>query len=245
MNNSEVLISIKDIKKQYLKNNVLNGITFDIHKKEKIAILGANGSGKTTLIEIISQSKNPNSGEIIYNLKTKNPKFQIGVQFQEGKWPPGLSSYDVLKFYKKIYFNVTDEHINSLVNAFHLTEFYKKPLNKLSGGQKQRFNALLAVLHNPQIIILDEISNGLDLQLKHEIMKFLKHYLKENENSLLIVSHSPGEVEALCDRLIIIDNGICFFDSSIKNVIEKYNSVEKLMNIYFEGKLNSNHEENK
>ncbi len=237
MDNS-VIVSIKDLKKSYNKSTeVLKGITLDIHKGEKIAILGANGSGKTTLVEIISDSHKPTSGKIDYNFKNKNIKFAIGIQFQEGNWPPGLSSHDLLQFYKKIYSDVTDERVKTLVKSFGMDEFVNKGLNKLSGGQKQRFNALLAILHNPELIILDEISNGLDLQLKHNILKFLKQYLKDNNNALLIVSHSPGDVEYLCDRIIIIDKGYCYFDMSVNEAIKKYKSIENLMNIYFDGKL--------
>ena len=239
----EIVLTITDLKKTYGSKVVLDGINFQMEKGERVAILGANGCGKTTLVEIICQTKKYTSGKIEYNFKNKDVKQAIGIQFQEGNWPSGLSAYDILVFYKAIYPKVTNEWVEKLVKSFDLTDFYKRSLIKLSGGQKQRFNALLAVFHNPEFIILDEISNGLDLQLKYNVLKFLKKLLDNNGSSLLIVSHSPDEVNFLCNRLVIIDKGKIFLNKTISDINKKYESVVKLMNMYFDGKLSENNDE--
>ncbi len=235
--NNKCLLNIKNITKNYGKTEVLRGINFKVFKGEKIAILGANGCGKTTLVELICRTKKFSSGSISYNFKNKSINNAIGVQFQEGNWPDSLSSFDIINFYKEIYPSVTKEWVDNLLSVFGLKEFYKRPLNRLSGGQKQRFNALLAVLHKPELLILDEISNGLDIQLKHNILVFLEEWLNESQSSLLIVSHNPTEVEYLCNRLVLIDKGKIIINMTVSDVIKKYNSVDNMMNLYFERKL--------
>lgn len=193
--------------------------------------------GKTTLVELICQTKKPTSGEINYYFDDDKIKEHIGVQFQEGNWPLGLSAYDIIDFYKGIYPYIKDETIKQLVEIFDLKKFYKKSLNKSSGGQRQRFNALLAVLHNPDLIILDEVTTGLDIQMRNNILKFLKQQAIEQEKTIILVSHNPDEIEYLCQRVILLHNSSILIDLTVQQVLEKYQSVAKMMFVYFEGGL--------
>lgn len=193
--------------------------------------------GKTTLVELICQTKKPTSGEINYYFDDDKIKEHIGVQFQEGTWPLGLSAYDIIDFYKGIYPHIKEDKIKQLVEIFDLKKFYKKSLNKLSGGQRQRFNALLAVIHNPDLIILDEVTTGLDIQMRNNILKFLKQQAIEKEKTIILVSHNSDEIEYLCQRVILLHNGSILIDLTIQQVFEKYQSVAKMMHAYFEGGL--------
>ncbi len=231
------ILEIKDLKKKFGPKQVLKGINLSLKLGDKLGVLGANGCGKTTLVEIICQTQKASSGKIIYNFQEKNPKKAIGIQFQEGNWPSSLSAKDIVKFYLEIYPYVKKSWINQIVESFGMTEFYSRSLNRLSGGQKQRFNAMLAILHKPELTILDEVSNGLDLELKHNIVKFLKEYLNDKKRNLIIVSHNPDLIQSLCNRLIIIDDGIILLNNSIKEIIKKYTSVSELMSNYFDEKL--------
>lgn len=236
----KIILDIKNIKKHFKKLKVLKGINLKVKDGEKLAILGANGSGKTTLIEIICKIKKQNSGTIDYDFKGDSIKKSIGIQFQEGNWPDSLSAFDIIKFYKTIYLNITDKWIETLLKEFGLKDFYKRNLNNLSGGQKQRFNALLSILIKPELLILDELSNGLDIELKHRIIKFLKKWLLKTNTSLIFISHNPSEVENLCDNLAIIHEGKIYYENDIKSIIKEFGSVSNIMDIYFEGGLNGN-----
>nr|WP_246157308.1 AAA family ATPase [Spiroplasma tabanidicola] len=114
--------------------------------------------------------------------------------------------------------------------------FFKTPLNGLSGGQKQRFNALLSVINDPKIIILDELTTGLDLELQFKIIEFFKQKVK-NKQTLLIVSHHPDEIEQLCNRLIIISDNKVLLDKTIEEIRKEYGTVRNLMNKFYKGKI--------
>ncbi|AHF57882.1 ABC transporter ATP-binding protein [Spiroplasma eriocheiris] len=233
----QTILKINNLRKNYGKKEVLKDINLNVYQGENIAILGANGSGKTTLVEIICQTKTASGGEIHYHFSNDKIKENIGIQFQDGDWPDGLSAKDILEFYKALYPHVSEEETFALIKAFDLTEFFSRPLNRLSGGQRQRFNALLAVFHKPELIILDEVSTGLDIQLRHNILKFLKNMTQDHQKTIMLISHNPDEVEFLCDRLVILHEGKIYFDAKIKDVIDKYQGVAKLMDLYFEGGL--------
>ncbi|WP_342252573.1 ABC transporter ATP-binding protein [Spiroplasma endosymbiont of Amphibalanus improvisus] len=234
-----ILIKIKNLEKSYGKTQILKKINLNIYKNETVAILGANGAGKTTLIEIICKTKKATSGSVEYFFDKGGVKENIGVQFQEGVWPAGVTPKDILKFFQGIY-NVSDERIEKLEEVFELKDFIKRPLAKISGGQKQRFNALLAVVHNPNLILLDEVTTGLDIQLQYKILNYIKKEICDGKHTLLLVSHGPEEIEKLVDRILIIDEGKIFIDIKTKDVISKYKSVRNMLDKFFAKELEGN-----
>ncbi|ATZ18477.1 ABC transporter ATP-binding protein [Williamsoniiplasma somnilux] len=232
----KTIIQIKDLKKSFGKKEVLKGINLEIKEGERIAILGGNGAGKTTLVEIIAQTSKQTSGDIQIDIPG-NLKKEIGIQFQNGEWPAGISANDMIQFYKAMFPNFTDEWEKKLNSVFEIDEFRKRHLNRLSGGQKQRFNAMISVLNNPKIVILDELTTGLDMLLQFKIIEFYKTNTANTNQTLILVSHSPEEVELLCERMIIIHKGLVGFDQPVKEVVNKYGSVRKAMDLYFAGGL--------
>ena len=231
------IIEVKNIEKNYGSKKVLKNINFKIEKNESIAVIGANGAGKTTLVEIICQTKKSSKGTIKYNFAKGSIKENIGIQFQEGNWPTGLTPKDIIHFYRGVYQNVTNKQIDKLINIFEIEEFFNRGLNKLSGGQKQRFNALLAVIHSPSLIILDEITTGLDIQLQYKILKYIKELTESKKHTLILVSHNPEEVQNLVKRVLLLHEGEIYLDLKIDEVIKKFGNVRQMMNQYFEGKL--------
>ncbi|ASZ09411.1 ABC transporter ATP-binding protein [Mesoplasma chauliocola] len=230
------IIEIKNLSKSFKNKVVLKDFNLDIKEGERIAIMGANGCGKTTLVEMIAQFNKPDKGTIKINLD-ENIKAEIGIQLQTGDWPAGITPSDMLTFYKSIYPKFTKEWEAIISDVFDIKEFIKTPLKKLSGGQKQRFNAMISVMNNPKIVILDELTTGLDMELQYKITDFFRDNVKQNKQTLLLVSHHPEEVEILCDRIVIIHEGNIFFDKKISAVISKYGSVRDLMNLFFKGEL--------
>lgn len=234
----KTLIEVRDLKKSFGKGSnfkeVLKGINFDIKEGQHIAILGPNGAGKTVLVETIAGLIKPSSGTIKYLYPFKKSFLEeIGFQFQDSSYPAGLGTKDIIKFVLDVFGSkITIEEFNGLVKIFGINEFYNKKVSKLSGGQQQRLNALLAILHKPKIIFFDEISTGLDVQIRNQIKHFIKEYAKENKQTICIVSHYVDEIEYLADWVAIVDNGKILVLAEKTKIIEEYGSLEKLIEIY-------------
>lgn len=229
--NNEYIIEVKNLSKKIKKLTIINNINLKILKGEKIAIIGANGSGKTTLIELICGITKASTGKI--NINTGVEKInRIGLQFQEGYWPAGITPKAIIKYYvgKK---SINNKKIKKLLNIFGIEKFYNKQLNNLSGGEKQRFNAMLAIINNPEILILDEPTSGLDLKMQVKLTKFFKEYIINNQKTLLMTSHIPEEIENLCNRVILLENGTIISDLKIKDIINNYGSIRLFIEKYY------------
>ncbi|AUM62733.1 ABC transporter ATP-binding protein [Spiroplasma monobiae] len=230
----QTIIDVKNISKSFGKKIIFKDFSLEIKEGQRVALMGANGCGKTTLVEMIAQFSKPDSGEIKINLQN-NIKQEIGIQLQEGSWPNGITAQNMLDFYKSVYPKFTKEWEEKLKQVFEIEEFINRPLKKLSGGQRQRFNAMISIMNNPKIVILDELTTGLDMELQFKIIDFFKVNTKEFKQTLLLVSHHPEEVEEMCDRLIIIKDSKVWYDDSVENTIKNHNSVRELMNRFFKG----------
>ncbi|WP_308150068.1 ABC transporter ATP-binding protein [Spiroplasma sp. AdecLV25b] len=222
-----LLVNLGNINKWYGNNKVLTNINLIINNGDKIAILGANGQGKTTLIELISQIQTPTKGTINYNFNSKNIKAEIGIQLQENNWPANLTIKHILNFYKSVYPNITQIKINELLTTLQLNNIYHKKLQLFSPGQKQRFNLLLALVHSPQLLILDELTSGLDLPLQKIIINHISNL--SPEQTLLLVSHNLTEIEMLCNRIIVLKDSSIVYDNTLKTTLIKYENLNEFI----------------
>ncbi|AOG60499.1 ABC transporter ATP-binding protein [Spiroplasma helicoides] len=229
------MIEIINVSKRYGKKVILDNINFTVQDGEAVGILGSNGAGKTTLMEIIVGQIKASSGKVLLNGQEDAYK-KFGIQFQEGFWPKGMTSRLLIKYFKKKWSKQFDERTNELIEIFEIKSILDKDLNELSGGQKQRLNTLLAILNNPNYIFLDEMITGLDLKMQLRLASFFSD-LKKEKKTLIVISHIPEEVEHLCDRVIIIDDGKIFLDMKIDEVLKKYKTVRELLIKYYEGDL--------
>ncbi len=230
--NHKKVIEVKNLYKSFgngeNKKVVLNNINLDIYEGENIALLGGNGAGKTTLVEILAGLNKPTSGKINYLFDYKK-SFQekIGIQFQDSSYPPAISVKEVIKFMINIYGSkMNKDELNALIKIFGIDEYYKKRASKLSGGQQQRLNVLLALIHKPHIIFLDELSTGLDISIRTRIKNFIQEYSIENNMLIILVSHDMGEVQQLCQRMIFLKNGQIVVNDLIKNLVKKNETLE-------------------
>lgn len=227
----KVLIDIKNLRKEFGKfskaKTVLHDISFQIRQFESVGILGGNGAGKTTLVEILAGLNKQTSGEIDYLFEYENNYLEeIGIQFQDSSYPPGLSVKEIIYFVLDIYKTKIDTNeLNALIKIFGINEYYKKHVSSLSGGQQQRLNALLALLHKPKVLFLDEISTGLDITIRTKIKNFIKLYAKENNMTLVLVSHDMEELEFLVDRILIIDKGYVVVNTTKSEILKKHKSI--------------------
>ena len=206
---SNIIISVKNLVKNYGNFNAVKNISFDVYEGEIFGLLGPNGAGKSTTLEIIETLRDKTSGEIIVdgiNLDT-NPgaiKKIIGVQLQTSGFYPGLNLMELIQLFAGLY-NQKVEPMKFL-KLVNLEDKAKNKFKELSGGQKQRFSIATTLINKPKIIFLDEPTTGLDPQARRNLWDLIKD-IKRKGTTVIITTHYMDEAEQLCDRIAIMDEG--------------------------------------
>jgi ABC-2 type transport system ATP-binding protein len=215
------MISVRDLVKHYGEVKAVNGISFTIRKGEITGLLGPNGAGKTTTLRIITGYLKPTSGMISIDefLVDQNPieiKNRIGYLPESAPLYPDMMVYDFLQFMADIRQIYDKEKIKDVAIQCGITEVMHKNINELSKGYKQRVGLAQAILHDPEILVLDEPTNGLDPNQIVEIRDLIKELGKEK--TVILSTHILQEVEATCNRVIIIDKGAIVADDSTSDL---------------------------
>jgi Cu-processing system ATP-binding protein len=211
------MIEVKNISKKFGKLQVLDDITVKMNKGECIAMIGPNGCGKTTLIKSILGMVLPNTGEIFFDeksiLKDIEYRKNIGYMPQIGRYPENMTIGQIISMVKGIR-NSDEELDEELYHAFEIEKLLDKKMRTLSGGTTQKVSATLAFLFNPQVLILDEPTAGLD-PLASEILK--EKIIRERENGklILITSHLLSELDDLISEIIFLHDGHLVFHKSV------------------------------
>ncbi len=228
--NKNILVEIKDLEKSFITKNgkkeVHKKLSLNIYKNERLAIIGTNGAGKSVLVEMIASVLKQDSGTIKFNFdEGKNEFDEIGIQFQTMDEKNSLlKPKNLIHFYRKIYSTerVTNKNLDELIKIFDVEDLINKKMGELSGGQKQRINLLLAVMHNPELLILDEFTSGLDIISVIDILDFINKRQKETKTTMVIISHNPKEIKDLSDRIVLIKNGVIAKEFKTSVVNKKY-----------------------
>ncbi len=226
---ADFLVKGVNINKFYRKQHVLKNVNLTVKTGDRIGIVGPNGTGKTTLCEILAQISRVSDG-------TSKKKFgvRIGMQLQESKYPKGVTGYDILNLYLKAYnLFISPNEIYQLLLALQIEKIMNKDITKLSGGQQQKINILLALIVEPDLIILDELATGLDLEIKDKIYEILSTFLANQDKALLLISHNMEEIEKFCDTLIFMIDGEIIKISKVDEIIAEYGNVEKFVKDQF------------
>ncbi len=218
------------VKNNNKRKHVLKGVTLGLRQGETLAIVGANGAGKTVLLETILGFNIPDSyNKMILNLGHKNYADnlqEVGIQYQQAKMPTNFKVREAIDNQMKLYGKKIDKVVvNEMIEQFGILEFINSLVESLSGGQKQRLNLLLAVMHQPKIMILDEFITGLDVNSVRKIISYVNSLKVKNGSSMIIISHQPEEIEALADRIVIMKNGIVTGQTNVAEVLVKYRSM--------------------
>ncbi|HOL56264.1 MAG TPA: ABC transporter ATP-binding protein [Spirochaetota bacterium] len=227
------MISIRNLVKSYGKNEpAVKGVSFEIGKGEIVGLLGPNGAGKTTIMKIITSYMNPTSGEVIIDGKNTIDD-SLYTKSLIGYLPENSPQYDDMTVYEYLYFTAEirgvkkDEIPQAIEKMVELTDLYNvvsKKIGELSKGYKKRVGLASVMIHDPQILILDEPTAGLD---PNQIITFRKMLRRLAEKKTIIVStHILSEIEAICERVIIIKSGRIVANDYIQNLIAKFSEDE-------------------
>ncbi|OQP60221.1 ABC transporter ATP-binding protein [Niastella populi] len=206
---SKVIISVKDLKKNYGQFEAVKGISFDVIEGEIFGLLGPNGAGKSTTLEIIETLREKTSGQVFvggFNLDTEQNSIKqlIGVQLQTSGFYPGLNLVELIDLFAGLYNRTINPR--DLLKMVNLEDKAKSKFKDLSGGQKQRFSIATTLINDPKIIFLDEPTTGLDPQARRNLWDLIKS-IRAKGTTVIITTHYMDEAEVLCDRIAIIDSG--------------------------------------
>jgi ABC-2 type transport system ATP-binding protein len=221
--NKKIMISVRDLVKNYGNFQAVKSISFDVYEGEIFGLLGPNGAGKSTTLEIIETLRDKTTGKVfvdgmdLYNAASAIKKI-IGVQLQTSGFYPGLNLVELIRMFGGLYNKHVDPY--QLLAKVNLTEKSKSKSKELSGGQRQRFSIATTLINNPKIIFLDEPTTGLDPQARRNLWDLIRE-IRDNGTTVIITTHYMDEAEQLCDRIAIMDEGkIIKLDSPDKMIDE-------------------------
>jgi ABC-2 type transport system ATP-binding protein len=200
------LLEVKNLFKKYKNIPAVNGVSFNVEQGVCLGLLGPNGAGKTTAIEVIEDVIPPTSGEILYKGKPRAASFEdeIGIQFQTTSLLSFLTVRETLETFQNLYRKTAT--IDDLVALCRLTKFQNQYNDQISGGQRQRFLLALALINQPELLILDEPSTGLDPQARRNLWNLVRQIKKEGK-TIILTTHYMEEAQHLCDEIAIMDYG--------------------------------------
>ncbi len=208
-NKMSTMISVKDLYKAYGETQAVNGISFQVEEGEIFGMVGPNGAGKTTAIECVEGLRKADSGEVrVLDLdpirQERQLRPQLGIQLQQAFLPENLKVWEALDMYKSFYDHTVDWE--ELLEELGLAEKRNTSFRKLSGGQKQRLFIALALLNDPKLVFLDELTTGLDPHARHTIWDLVRE-VQGRGKTVFLTTHYMEEAENLCSRVAIMDRG--------------------------------------
>ncbi|WP_436739024.1 ABC transporter ATP-binding protein [Streptomyces sp. BBFR102] len=203
------IIEVSGVRKAYGDRTVVDGISFTVEEGEIFGILGPNGAGKTTTVECVEGLRRPDAGSVrVAGLDPVQDRDGVtrvlGAQLQESELQPKITVQEALRLYAACYPDPADWR--ALAGRLGLTEILGTRFAKLSGGQKQRLFIALALIGNPRVVVLDELTTGLDPRARRETWALIEE-VRDSGVTVLLVTHFMEEAQRLCDRIAVIDRG--------------------------------------
>jgi ABC-2 type transport system ATP-binding protein len=227
----DAVIRVNDLHKFYGDTQAVAGISFQVERGEIFGMVGPNGAGKTTTIECVEGLRERDRGEIhVLGLDPISQERQLrpllGIQLQEAHLPDNLKVWEAMDMYASFY----DGHLDweELLEDLGLAEKRKTAFRKLSGGQKQRLFIALALLHDPELVFLDELTTGLDPRARRVIWDLIREVCQRGK-TIFLTTHYMEEAENLCDRVAIIDRGKLVALDTPANLIQKLEINERVI----------------
>ncbi len=231
-------ITVQGVTKYYGEQKALDNVSFQVKTGGIVGFLGPNGAGKSTMMKIITGFIPASSGSVLVNGSEVGPD-NLDIRNKIGYLPENNPLYTemyvreylgfVASFYKP---SDLKQQVNDIITLTGLTAEQKKKIGSLSRGYRQRVGLAQALIHNPEVLILDEPTTGLDPNQIVEIRNLIKEAGKEK--TVMLSTHIMQEVEAICDRVIIIDNGVIIADEEKSNIYSKIKNTGQTVNVEFD-----------
>lgn len=236
--NGKVVIKVEHLRKVYGATVAVEDISLEIYAGEIFGMVGPNGAGKTTTTECIEGLRHPDSGTIqVFGMNPQKDAYalreRIGVQLQTSALQDRLKVWEALDLFASFYANPVDA--KQLLDQMGLTEKRNDKFAKLSGGQKQRLFIGLALINNPELVFLDELTTGLDPQARHAMWDMVRG-IRDRGKTVFLTTHFMEEAERLCDRVAIVNHGKIVALDTPQNLIRQLGAENRLI-FSVDGKL--------
>ena len=238
---SAALRSLVKRKKKDVK--AVKGISFDVAPGEIVGFLGPNGAGKTTSLKMMSGLLYPTDGELSvlgFEPSKRQPEYLRQMTLVMGNrnqlhWDiPALDSFELNRAIYQVPRDEFDATVKEFVELMDIGELVKKPVRNLSLGERMKVEITAALLHRPKVLFLDEPTIGLDVTMQRRIREFFREYNERTGATVLLTSHYMRDVEALCQRVIVIHHGRILFDGDLEDLVERF-SVSKTIALKLDG----------
>ena len=234
---SDIMLEIQNLNKSYRRRKIIDNLNMTVYKGDIYGFLGANGEGKTTTIRMITSLIKADSGDIIINGKSvincKNEAIRnIGAMVEAPKFYENMSGYENLELMARIMPGISDRDIQNVLDLVGLKDRGRDKFKEYSMGMKQRLGIANALLGDPELIILDEPSNGLDPYGMKEINNLIVSLVKRFDKTFIISSHLLHEMEGICNRIGILHSGKLCIEGEVRALIND-NKVENLEELFF------------
>ena len=245
------ILKCENLNKKFGKKQILKNVSSEVNEGEILGFIGPNGAGKTTTIKMILGLQSIDSGNVYinnYNIKKEYEKAieKVGAIVENPDLYMYLTGYENLKLIQNLYKNVSKERINEVVKLVKLNTRINDKVSKYSLGMRQRLGIAAALINKPNLLILDEPTNGLDPEGIKELRDILKKLAQKENVGIIISSHNLSELESFCNKIVIIKNGEIVEEnklSDFKKIEESYiievDNITKIKEIEFE-KINEN-----
>ena len=237
--------------RSYRDINALRNVGFSVEAGELVGYIGPNGAGKSTTIKILSGILVPSSGKCEINgvtpwLNRQQHVKNIGVVFGQRTqlwWDlPVVESFELLRDIYQVPTRDYKDRMDELIQTMRIEDLLDTPVRQLSLGQRMRCDLVAALLHRPSILFLDEPTIGLDAVSKLAIREFIRKLNRDHGVTVILTTHDMDEIEALCERIIVIDNGAIFNDGTLENLRSRVNP-ERRLKVEFSENIAFSHDE--
>jgi ABC-2 type transport system ATP-binding protein len=241
-NNVDNILTVDGLNVSYSKFNAVQNVSFNVRKGEIFGLLGPNGAGKTSTLSAVEGLLKPQAGTIMVDgnnvvLKPLHARAALGVQLQSTSFQSELFVIEVLQLYAGIYgVPASKSDLMAALRDINLEESAKKKFGELSGGQQQRVSLVIATIHNPKLVLLDEPTTGLDPQSRRQLWERIEA-IRERGHAVLLTTHSMEEAESVCDRIAIIDHGKVIAIDTPQGMIDKHKNDPEVIAVSRRGRI--------
>ncbi|MEF8880378.1 MAG: ATP-binding cassette domain-containing protein [Candidatus Nanohaloarchaea archaeon] len=228
------------VSRDYEEIHAVEDLDLEIDEGEMIGYIGSNGAGKSTTVKMLTGILEPTSGTITVDGRDphkhrKRNAMDIGVVFGQKTqlwWDlPVKESFKLLKEIYEVDREEYEKRIEEFDEVLQISEFWEQPVRKLSLGQKMRCELAAAFLHHPKIVYLDEPTIGLDVAVKERIRDFIRKMNSEKDITVMLTTHDIGDIEDLCERIVVLDEGRKIYDGSLDKLVNRFSSRRLIMEV--------------